>query len=725
MIRKMLKYLLLLLVVLVTVLGIYAFWPFAPDLSHLASAGDEYDVEILRDSWGVPHVFGVTDADAAFGLGYAHAEDDFLTIQQGLAAARGDLALVYGADAGPNDFMVDLLRIWDVVDAQYDVELSSEVRAICEAYAAGVNVYASQNPDEAIRGLFPVTGKDVVAGSVHKSPLFFGLDGTLGRLFNQVSADNIPPPEDETWNPVTGIGSNTFAVGPSRSADGSTFFAVNSHQPWTGPVAWYEAHLHSEEGLDVVGGLFPGSPLVIHGHNRDLGWAFTVNSPDLIDVFDLVLNPDNPDQYLLDGHWVDFEIREVEIEADLLATVGIGDEFFGRFPWTVTQQAYWSAFGPVIRDEDTAFAIRYAGYGSVGIYEQLYRLNKATNLDEWQAAMQITGLPMFNVGYADKEGNIGYLYNGLLPLRNPTYDWSGHVTANNSGQIWDSYLPFDQLPQVFNPASGFVQNANSSPFQTTIGADNPSESAFSPNFGIETRMSNRAIRLLELFGADESITYEEFRAYKYDMTFSQASDMRDFVDRIVAAEFASADLQQAQALLREWDLQATPESRSATVATLTVMMLTRMDGVSINASKLVGNEIATDDLLLAFEQAVESLLTNFGTVNVPYLNVNRVIRGDVDMGMGGSADVPHAIYGTLTDNGRMRGIAGDSYILLVQWDADGNVSSESIHQFGSATLDETSPHYTDQIPLFVKRELKPVWLDEADIRANLERAYRP
>ncbi|MGD9316562.1 MAG: penicillin acylase family protein, partial [Anaerolineae bacterium] len=260
------------LIILLLLLGLVAliFWPEPVQFDNPTTTGTNYDVRILRDEWGVPHVFGRTDADVAYGLAYAHAEDDFLTIQQTLLAARGQLASVYGQDAAPNDYMVHLLRVWDVVDASYSRDHSPEVRALCEAYAAGLNRYAALHPDQALPGLFPVTGHDLVAGSVHKSPLFFGLDKTLAQLFEPERPQLASARADS-------LGSNSFSVSPGRSDDGQTYLAVNSHQPWEGPVTWYEAHLHSDEGWDASGGLFPGMPVVTHGHNRTLGWAFTVN----------------------------------------------------------------------------------------------------------------------------------------------------------------------------------------------------------------------------------------------------------------------------------------------------------------------------------------------------------------------------------------------------------------------------------------------------------------
>jgi len=308
-----------LLLVLLSVLGalVYIFWPQRVDLAYLAQVGENYDVRILRDTWGVPHIFGQTDADTAYGLAYAHAEDDFKTIQQSLLAARGRLASVYGKDAAPNDYMVHLLRIWDVVEAGYESDLSPETRAILEAYADGLNHYAALHPGEVLAGeLFPVTGQDIVAGSVHKSPLFFGLDETLIELFENERQKELSPRPSSLVD--IRFGSNTFSVGPSRTPNGSTYLAVNSHQPWEGPVTWYEAHVHSQQGWDAVGGLFPGSPVIIHGHNRDLGWAFTVNQADWVDVYLLETNPEDPNQYRFDGQWLELERRTAPISVKLL-----------------------------------------------------------------------------------------------------------------------------------------------------------------------------------------------------------------------------------------------------------------------------------------------------------------------------------------------------------------------------------------------------------------------
>jgi penicillin amidase/acyl-homoserine-lactone acylase len=531
----------------------------------------------------------------------------------------------------------------------------------------------------------------------------------------QGEGENLQSLLDNRLSFTTEFGSNTFAVSPARSANGETFLAVNSHQPWEGPATWYEAHLHSEEGLNVVGGLFPSSGLVIVGHNPHLGWAFTVNHPDLVDTYRLEINPDNPDQYQFDGEWLDLDVREVTLWVKII----------GRLVIPVKQEALWSVYGPTVRQDHGTYALRYASMGEVDVLEQFRRMNKAATFAEWQGAMREGPLPMFNTGYADETGNIYYVYNAKLPMRNEAYDWSGILPGNTSETLWTAYLPFDELPQVLNPASGFVQNANSTPYQTTLGPENPSEADFSPAFGIESFMTNRALRALDLFGADEAISAEDFYTIKYDMAYHPDSDVARVRDMLVANPPEGEGVDTAVSLLADWDLRATPESEGATIALLTFYHLNDVAGVDISPSRLVNGEIPLAAAQQALLDAVGLLQVNYGRINVPWQEVNRIVHGKVDEGMGGGPDLLHAVYGEVGEDGRLRGFVGDSYIQLVQWDVDGNVSSQVIHQYGSATNHPESEHYADQVSLFARRELRPLWFTEAEIRTNLEREYKP
>ncbi len=686
-----------------------------PDPSLTAS---KYDVRILRDTWGVPHIFGKKDTDVAFGLAYAQSEDDFKTSQLVLMAVNGKLATVAGKKWAGNDYLVQLMRLWDTVNAGYETDLSPETRALCEAYADGVNYYAALHPDEVLPGLPPVSGKHIVAGFVHKMPLMVGADKVLEGLFSdkKPAVSTVENMLASSFNnedfSLYGLraGSNAFAVSPKRAADGKTLLAINSHQPWEGPVTWYEVQVHSDEGWNITGGIFPGSPVVFHGHNEYLGWAHTNNYPDLVDTYVLEINPDNPNQYRFDGQWRDLEVRKAPIRVKLL----------GPIHWTVNMEVCWSVYGPVVRRPHGVYAIRWAGMGDIRQVEQWYRMNKAQTMEQWEQAVRMSTLPMFNCTYADSEGNILYHYQALLPLRAKGYDWKKAVPGNTSQTLWTAYLPYDKLPQVKNPDSGFVMNCNNTPFNTTLDPENPKKEDYAPEFGIENRMTNRAMRALALLGSDPSITEKAFYTYKYDMSYSPQSKMAGMVSRILALpEPDDKILKDAMTTLRAWDLETNPESNGAALAVLSYMNI-----LAIKEKPEV-KDVSDEQMREGFEKAAATLKKNFGRVDVRWDQVNRLIRGNVDLGLGGGPDVLHAVDGDLQKDGRLRGKEGDSYILMVGWDKNGLVHSNSIHQYGSATLDETSPHYADQAPLFVKCQLKPVWRDDPEIRKHLEKEYRP
>jgi acyl-homoserine-lactone acylase len=669
--------------------------PSPPDPATLIAKAAHYNVRIVRDNFGVPHVFGHSDADVGFGIGYAHSEDDFATIQDVALATRGQLAATEGTGAATTDYLVHLFRVWETIDARYEKDLPADVRRVVEAYADGVNYYAALHPGQVKPGLLPLTGKDIVAGFVFKTPFFYGLDNTLRDLST--------PPKTPAKLP---IGSNGMAVGPLRSADGATRLLVNSHQPYVGPVSWYEAVLQSDEGWHVAGGFFPGTPFLLHGHNEHLGWANTVNDPDLADVYRLTINPANENQYRLDGKWRDFEKSDAAIRVKL----------FGPLIWTVHRDILYSAHGPVLKTDHGVFAIRYAGMGEVRQVLQYYRLNKARNRDEWLAAMRLQALPSINYIYADEKKNIGYVYNGQFPMRKDGVDWKGILPGDRSDLIWHGYVPFDRIPQLWNPKSGFVFNSNNTPFQATAPQDDLKPSQFPAWMGIQTNMTNRAYRALETFGADPKIDAAHFRQYKFDIAYSVKSDIAQEIAEVIAVDPGNdADLKQAQTILRAWDRRTDIHNRGTALAVLM--------GLRVAPEEEGGPRKM--EPLPALREAITLLKTHFGRLDPEWGQLNRFRRGNLDLPIDGGPDTYRAVYGVPQDDGTFTAVDGDTFIMFVTWDKDGKLSSESIHQFGSATLDKTSKHYADQTPLFVAMKTKPVLFTRDQLKGHIEADYKP
>ncbi len=688
------------------VAGAGALWePLAA--TEYETAKRTYDAEIVRDEYGVPHINGATDADTAYGLAYAHAEDDFSTIEDVIAMTRGRYGALAGSDGAKVDYVMHLLGVRETAEKHY-MELSPEVRAVCEAYAAGLNYYASKHPGEVrLSKLFPVTGQDIVTGFVLRAPFFYGLDSTIAAL-----TEGKPLPKDSAA-PMTPIGrdpelngSNAFAVSPKRMADGKTWLISNSHQPYEGQVAWYEAVTHSGEGLDMAGALFPGSPFVLLGHNRNLGWTNTVNRPDLTDVYKLVMN-DAGDKYRYDGKWLPLTATRVWLPVKM-----------GPFNLPVPQTIYRSIHGPVIKNDKGYFAIRYAGIDSVKAVEQYYRNTKANNWDEWTKSMSIGGIPATNFIYADKTGRVAYIYNARFPDRKPGYDYTKQLPGDTSAAMWAGPVGFDRYPKIVDPASGFVQNANNTPFLAAGPGSEMNPADYSPYLGIERGMTNRGLRATELLAADRSITPEELLAIKMDMTYSKQSWVGSWMASFAALDLKDApELAKAQKLLASWDWTSDDKGSADAFAERIIRFGAR--------PHWRGDTMP--DARTTLQEAVTEFTSRFGRIDPPLGDIQRLRRGNVDVPMLGGTDALRATTAWDADqaDGKMRVKHGDSYIMLVRWDKAGNVLSESIQPYGAATTRPDSPHYTDQMKLFVAGKYKPVHFEWADAVKHAKRRYRP
>ena len=650
---------------------------------------DGFSARIERDKWGVPHIYGKRDADVSFGLAYAHAQDDFKTIQDILLASRGKLASVYGKGAAVNDYYVHLMDIWNHVDSNYTSDVPDDVKALCDGYAAGINLFLQDHPERGRKKIFPVNGKDLIAGFSHRMPLMFGLDGVMKKLSKEKRPQLIGlNGNDEDAESFKMVASNVFAIAPHRSSDGYTRIWINSHQPWDGPVAWYEAHFISEEGWDFYGGLFPGSPIPLIGHNQYLGWSHTVNSPDLIDVYDLKINPGNKDQYWFEGSWQDMKVRKVPIKVKL----------FGPFSWTFKRTVKESIHGPVMEFEHGTYALRISSIKNLKFLEEWYRMGKATNFDEFRKAMEIHALPMFNTGYADKDGNIFYVYNAKIPKRDDRYNWHELLAGDEQANIWTNYVPFDSLPQVLNPADGFLQNCNSNPYLAT---GNPTDvSKPLPDWtGIETHQTNRAMRALETFGEDSSITRKEFFKYKYDKKYSFHSTIAKVRDRFIQdiAKENTPEFQEALELIRNWNLSADSTNKAAALSMIVLPNSFNEDNLKYDIVKIKKK----------LRETIDFLINHFGRIDVPLGKALRLVRGETDLPLGGGPDLLRAIYFKEKED-KYVGTAGDCYFQAVEWGPNGELNAWTIHQYGSATAIESSIHYDDQAKLFSKQEMKQV-----------------
>ncbi|QGN55320.1 penicillin acylase family protein [Novosphingobium sp. Gsoil 351] len=721
---------------LVILVGLMTWEPFfAP--APAAPAPRSYSVQITRDEFGVPHVHGKSDPDVAFGIAFAHAEDDFATLQDVAAMTRGRYGAIAGVNGAKVDFAFHLLDARGTVRRRY-AALPADTRALLDAYAAGLNTYAAKHPAEIkLARLFPLNGRDIATGFALRQPFFFGLDNVIGALVGDtpLGADNgpaldgkplpdyehgggslIPAAVDPIARPgplpigedAALAGSNAFAVAPSRSGDGVTRLVSNAHQPYRGGVAWYEIVVESDNGWHMAGALFPGMPFLALGHNEALGWTNTVNRPDLIDTYKLVLDGDGS-HYRLDGKWQPLEKLRVWLPVR-----------FGPLVLPVPKTVWRSIHGPVIVNREGAFAIRYAAIDSIANIADYYHLNKARNFAEWQALMAKHPLPSTNFIYADRAGNIAYLYNAAFPVRRPGFDWRRTLPGDRSDLIWHETVRSEQVPHYLNPASGFLYNANNTPFRAAGKGHDLDPAQTSPLLGVELDETNRSRRAGRLMDATNPIGRRDLHAIKYDTGYERTAEVAWMLDGIARLDVRNDPvLSKAQALIGGWDLRADGRNPGDALA---VMVLK-------DAMKTSYQHTVPPDPRAQLEWASSHLMKYFGRLDPPLGRVERLRQGPgkyrIDLPLDGGGDTLRAATSWNVDpkDGRLLIKHGDSFVMFIEWPQDGKVTSRSVQPFGAATTRPDSPHFTDQAPLFAAHRLKPVHFFAADVTAHAVRRY--
>lgn len=638
-----------------------------------------YKATIRRDPLGVPRIHGETDADVAFGAAFAQASDALEDVEYMLRLHRAQMGLKQGLDGVTSDFLIHMLRSMEIAEQHWD-DLPEHVQKVLTAYADGLNYYAFENQGLVDKTLYPVTGKDLMTGLHFQQIMFYGLAETIRRATEGRIAE-LTLPQTE--------GSNAIAISPSRGW-GTTQLLINSHQPLDGPLSWYEMGLHSEEGWQIHGGTFPSSPFIYLGTTQNLGWGATVNKPGLVQFYKLRLHEDDPRRYYFNGSWWDMEIKEINLPFKL----------FANFYWSTTRTLEYSKHGPVFRTEDGAWAMRYAGADEYRHAEQWLRMNKATQRDEWMEAVRIRALPSLNLVYADAEGNISYIYNARMRLV-PTdaLDEEGFLPGDSSKYLELPLLPFDRMPIVENPRSGWVVSTNQTPFYVTGPQDNLRHEDFPAGLPIETTVNNRALRAVELLSRSGPVTADRLAEIKYDKTYSDRYNYLDWLEGLRDEDFEPGTrlLEDIQRELLQWDLTVGAENP---YAALGICM--------VEASRRHEQQDTTFRLKEEMKDCGEPLLEHFDTLIPPWGEVLRLQRGEQSWPLGGAPDMLRAMYYRSGEDGTQTAVAGDGLTILAEWDRRGKLHLRTIHQYGSSRNPE-SVNYSNQAPMFSEEQFRETY----------------
>ncbi len=660
-------------------------------------------INIARDSFGVPHIFAPTDPEVAYGLAWAHAEDDFATMQTLILTGKGKLATYMGKKGAPIDFVFGLLNTKATVLAQMN-QFDPKFIQLVKGYLLGLEAYAKAHPDKVLnKHVFPISIEDYLASTVFSVAIFCGVDKALPKILN----GTIPKLEG-----FTGEGSNAFAINAKKSASGETILVINAHQPIEGPTAFYEAHLQSEDGWNILGGLFPGAPLIFHGVTPNLGWAHTVNFQDKIDIYQLETSKLHPGEYKVDGNWLKLEKRKIKLNIK-----GI--------PIPIYKTAYQSIYGPTVATPDgTFFSMRLPALMDAGALQQWYAMNKSTNFTEFKAALLQNHLPMFNIMYADKSDNIFYISNGKMPYRktDSSYNWSSTLPGNTSATLWNKFKPLNSLPQMTNPNSGYLFNTNHSPFLASSESDNLNPKDFDVNDGYETYHNNRSRRAKDLIDQLDKISYEDIKRIKFDrklpnqilFPYGFTADSMFMVD-----EKNHPQLAPIITALKNWDHNAVADSKGALIYNLAYY------NVPIVMEGRKNDKLTIEEAIKVYQIIYDFLQNNYGRIDLTLGDVQRLVRGDENWPQGGMPDVLAAVMSEPFGKSQRKMNSGDAYIGFVKFPKDGSLPLiETVNTFG-ASYNKGDKHYNDQRAMYQAQQLKLMTLDKKIVLEKAVRIYHP
>jgi acyl-homoserine-lactone acylase len=667
---------------------------------HAQTKIDPSKVTIVRDSFGVPHIFARTDAEVSYGLAWAHAEDDFNSIQEVVLPVKGLMGRVLGKAGAAGDYAFALFRCREITKEKWHT-LSPAFLKLVNGYVQGLNDYAATHKSELLHPqLFPVTAEDYVAASVLALTVFNGADDMLRRIYaNQIWL----APDMSNTNK----GSNTMSVHPNKTTTGEAFLLINAHQPNTGSQAFYEAHLQSEEGLNIHGGLLAGGLCILHGVNEHLGWAHTVNFCDRVDVFQLEMNPANSNQYKFDGQWIDLEQKKIKLRIK-----GV--------PVAVSRTVYWSKYGATMKNKQGVFSIRLGANMDIRTMEQWYEMDKAKNFTEFYNAIKDQRLSMFNIMYADKYDTIFYVNNALMPKRNasPQYNWRRTLPGNTTKTLWTEFRPFKQIPQYLNPSSGFLFNTNHSSFAASGRNDNLKPQAFSQADGWENYHNNRSLRVYELVNANK-LSYELFKEIKFDKQLPKQLAYPYHIDTMFLLN--ATEYPQLSSLIttfQQWDKKGDSSSKGAAIFLLTY------EHVKKTMSGQESRTLTKAECIAAYQFVYDHMMKYFGRTDIVLGDIQKLVRGDKEYPLWGFPDLLSPQWTGKYKNGKLKSIGGDGLIMFIRFSKNELPQIETVNMYG-ASARPGNQHFDDQVELYRFQKTKRMTLDKEEVFKNAERIYHP
>jgi len=653
------------------------------------------NVEILWDQYGIPHIYAQNTPDLfyAFGWAQAHAHGDLLLQLYG--QARGKAAEYWGEKHLKSDTWVWMNSIPQLSE-KWANDQTEKNREFLQSFLDGINDYAEKHPEKIsddVKVVLPVTMTDLMGHALRVIQFTFIVDpGELGAITHD-------------WLK----GSNAWAVDPSRSASGKTLLLANPHLMWGDLFTWFEFHLNLP-GHNIYGANLVGSPSNGIMFNENLGWAHTVNTHDGADLYELTLKDDG---YVFDEEVKLFDVDTVKLNVRMDDSVR-----------TETLVVKRSIHGPVIKEDGgKALALSVVGLDASQIFEERWNMALSSNLEEFETSIQDLQTPMFTIMYGDKDGNIMHLFGGQTPIRpEGDHDWEGIVPGNTSETLWKGVHPYSELPRVLNPESGWLQNANDPPWTTTFPIE--VEAHHFPKYMAPEEMGFRAQSSARMLDEDESITFEEFKEYKFSTHMELADRLLD--DLLDAASLSrDQDIKEAVRVLKRWDRTSDNASRGSVLFKTWVDDMNFPDDFAIQWSPkspkhrpdgLKDRSMAVHKLYGAAKEVKEK----YGRLDVFWGEVFRLKRDDLDLPSNGAPGDPYGVFRTSyympNDDNTQTLVAGDTYVAIIEF--GDSIRAEGVIGYGNFSQ-TGSPHRTDQLQMYSDKQLRPILFYREDVEKNV------
>jgi acyl-homoserine-lactone acylase len=690
-------------------------------------------VTIIRDNYGVPHIYGKTDAVVVFGLMYTQCEDNFKGIERNYLYQLGRQSEADGENRLFEDVQLQLIA--DSADAIKDYNQSPPYfKKLMDAFADGINYYLYKHPE--VKPLVftkfkpwyalmftdgSVAATETGGVSPRETQAFYSADNKTGSVY-----ESKPLIKNDAERE---IGSNGFAIAPSRSASGHSLLYINPHVPF---YFRSEVGLNSEEGLHAYGAVTWGQFFIYQGFNSHCGWMHTSSYADVGDLYvEKMTQKDGKWFYEYDGKLKPVIVRQLKLN------VKQGDKYSKH---DIT--AYYTHHGPVIAARDGKWLALKHNNRSYNALLESWLITKANNMAQYKKAMGLLANTSNNTVYADDKGNIAFWYGNFMPKRDPKFNWNLPVDGTTPATEWKGLHGVDEVVHVYNPGTGYIQNCNSTPF-TSSGTASPDKTKY-PAYMAPDGENYRGINAISLLSNAKGITLDGLIAKGYDKYLAAFDDLLPslFGAYNNAPDSVKAKLAEPVALLKQWDRRTAVSSIATTIAidwgTLMFRAVTpaKPGGGSyqVKRAKEMLQTLPASQQLEFLTTALQGLQKKFGTWKMTWGDINRYQRpadgvtfsdDQPSLPVGSTSSLfgqlPSFVSRTMETNKRY-GYSGNSFIAAVEFGP--RVKAKTIIT-GGQSFNAASKHFTDQAQGYINGEFKNVLFYKEDVLKHAEKSYHP